>query len=375
MTFSVDIITDQRDFARCRDDWDRLVERDPTADLHQTHEWLSSWLEAFWPGRPLTLGIVKNGSGAAAGAILLRDVEGELWCPGCLVAPVNDHSARGQFLRASSDDDLTLALLDHLRATVPDLRIALKTVKADSWIAHELPRLAHRYGLSSVLLEVSGSPYVDLEGGQAAYERTRSAKFRHEMRRKRRRIAEAGSLRFETVTAAADCDRALAAVMDIERSSWKEHLGTAFTSEERLADFYANLAHRCARRGWLRLHLLYLDGAPIAHIYGIVFRGVYYAIKTSYRSDHARHSPGTVLFGLALDDAFAQGYARLELLGDGERWKQEMATGSEPQVHLCMFPRGRPQCEMCRLVRGHAKPFLKRHLPFLARGKHGVDEP
>ena len=81
--------------------------------------------------------------------------------------------------------------------------------------------------------------------------------------------------------------------MQIEANSWKQDDGSSFTAAEQLVQFYGRFAVQAAENGWLRLYLLYLDGQPVAHIYGVVFRNHYYALKTSYHSAYRNLAPAS----------------------------------------------------------------------------------
>jgi CelD/BcsL family acetyltransferase involved in cellulose biosynthesis len=167
------------------------------------------------------------------------------------------------------------------------------------------------------------------------------------------------------VTASGDVDAAMRDVLEIERNSWKQDQGSSFTADGSVARFYANLARACAGRGWLRLHLLYLDGQPVAHVFGVRHGKSFLALKTSYDRRFRSASPGVGLMLEAVERAFGEGAAMVEFLGDEARWKAEFATEYRLSTNLFVFSGGIPDWRMGAFWEGHLKPFVRNHAPGL----------
>ena len=363
MSLSIEEVRDPRELPEYKREWDQLSHESREGDLFHTYDWLTAWLAAFWPDRAIAFMFVRDEAKRLMGCVpLVPDDQGRLWCRGSLVSPVNDESMRTCIVAADRYEEVALSVLEHLRRTRQDVRLAFRTVLSDSWVATELPRKVAELNMSSVVMLRPSSPYVDLTCGKEQYYRERSSHFRHEMRRKARRIEKAGEVKRVTVTSEEDLDWAMADVSQIEKNSWKQDMGSAFTSNDSIMRFYEGFARNSAADGWFRLHLLYLDGQPIAHLYGATFKNRYYAIKTSYDRRYHEHSPGAVLLGYALDDSFEQGFDCLDLLGEGAKWKKDLATGVQTQVDVCVFPETRIRCRVCRQFEVTGRPFVEHHL-------------
>ena len=93
--------------------------------------------------------------------------------------------------------------------------------------------------------------------------------------------------------------------------------------------FYRSLARRSAERGWLRLHLLYLDGRPVAYFYGVAYRNQLYGLKTSDDVAFAKRL-GVVVVLHALQAAFEEGVSVIDFLGFYYvgRWRPPPAPAS-----------------------------------------------
>lgn len=356
-------IKDIVNLAYYRDDWTRLLAACPDGDLFQTFEWVSTWIEEFWRHGPIRFLLVWNGTQLAGLAPFLLDDTGELWCSPALVLPINPHARRTGILHDGRVEEVVNAILRYLRTTGSLVKLILPHVVERSGLAKVMAEAARGTGMSTVIKADGGSPIVLIREDWESYLLTRSDHFRSGLGRKRRKLERAGRAKFVIADAPEALDRALNAVLHVERNSWKQTAGTSFTAERGLARFYHRLARRCAQQGWLRVYLLYVDGQPIAHIYGTAYRNRYYALKTAYDRSYAAYSPGAVLFGFALRDAFAQQYEMFDFLGYQSRWKNEMANDVTRHVDLCVFSRGSLRCTWCRLCEHYMKPLVKTHLP------------
>src|SRR5947208_1473289 len=79
-----------------------------------------------------------------------------------------------------------------------------------------------------------------------------------------------GELVFRTTRGGADLDRDLDAMLRVEAAGWKSSEGTAILSDDRTQRLYRAFAYAAAERGWLRIHLLELDGRALAADYSCV---------------------------------------------------------------------------------------------------------
>jgi CelD/BcsL family acetyltransferase involved in cellulose biosynthesis len=121
----------------------------------------------------------------------------------------------------------------------------------------------------------------------------------------------------------------------------------------------------------LCIYLLRLDAVPIAHAYGLVYKNRLNVLTTAYRETYSRLSPGAVLFGRLLEDTFASGLREVDLLGEAYRWKQELTSTTRPHVSVEVYPKSLWSLGM-RAYASSWKPWLKRHLPWLAKLKRGL---
>ena len=309
-----------------------------------TVEWLSAWWESFGDGQPEVV-TIRNGSLRAA-AFLGRDGTR-------LVAPANDHS--GDWDALAADDAAREHIWEEVaRSEASALVLPAMHEAAAERAAREILRPA---GYRVVLERGPESPYLDLPGSYDELLASKSRNFRSQLGRRRRGLEREGELVFRTTRGGADLDRDLDAMLRVEAAGWKSSEGTAILSDDRTQRLYRSFARVAAERGWLRIHLLELDGRAIAADYSCVFAGGEFLLKTGFDEDWSRLSPGLVLRGEVLRQAIEEGLGFYDFLGGPDhyklRWTEELRT----RVTLRAYrgPRG-----LARYVyRSRIRPALK----------------
>jgi CelD/BcsL family acetyltransferase involved in cellulose biosynthesis len=357
------------DLRACENEWESLLRTAPNANFFLSREWLMSWLEAFGSGAAIRFLLVRKEGKLVGLAPFLEDPKGQLWCRRSFVFPVNLQSHTCDVLNAADSPEVLRAVLSHIGHQPAPVRLGLKHIEKSSLLAESLDGIARTLGMSTLQRSETEWRYVRMAGSWDEYLQAKPSHFRTELRRKARKIEKAGRLEFACLSSPQECDGALEGVLRVESKSWKEATRTSFGTENGVAGFFQALARRCAETGKLRIYLLYLDGEPVAHVFGVEFRKKYLALKTSYDQKYKPLSPGAVLVAHALQDSFQRGLEIFDFLGDASRWKDEMATGEGTRVDLCVFNRSLLSCRACQLARKRLKPLVKRYFPALVAAR------
>jgi hypothetical protein len=143
-----------------------------------------------------------------------------------------------------------------------------------------------------------------------------SGKMRREARRKTSNLQKAfpGSVAFKSFSDLSELNAGLADLERVSAAAWQHSLGVGFT------DILPSLeAYRAfARKGWLRIFVLYVGGRPCAYLLGQLHQGTFYCQRTGYHPDFARHSVGSVLTAMAFENLAPAGAQRVNL-GEGDQ--------------------------------------------------------
>jgi CelD/BcsL family acetyltransferase involved in cellulose biosynthesis len=320
-------------------DWNALAAAQRSPFL--TVEWLSAWWDAFGDGEPEVL-TIANGELRAA-AFLARDGMR-------LTAPANDHS--GDWDALAADDDARDAVWRRVADMgVPELVLPGMHETAAERLASEILRPA---GYRVVAEPGPDSPYLELPATYDDLLAGKSRNFRSQLGRRRRGLEKEGELVFRTTTGGEDLEE----VFRVEAAGWKSEEGTAILTDARAERLYRGFAKVASERGWLRLHLLELDGRVIAADYSCVFAGGEFLLKTGFDEEWARLSPGLVLRGEVLRQAIEAELGYYDFLGGPDHYKMRWTEELRPRVTLRAFrgPRGLAPF----LYRSRVRPALKR---------------
>jgi CelD/BcsL family acetyltransferase involved in cellulose biosynthesis len=302
--------------------------------------WFDAWWGAFGRGNVAAL-TARDGSGLRA---LLPVAKSH----GALVSPTNDHSPAFGLLAAGDDAALALA-----RALAGRPEESVRLTHLDERSAGIVTRGAGRRLVTS--RGAIDSPSVDVVGTWEAYEAALSKNLRADLRRRRRRLDEAGTVTIDLNASPDRLDEGLA----VEGSGWKDAAGTAIRSRPETLAFYRALAAWAAARGTLRLCFLHLDGKPLAFHFDLADGGVVYHLKGGYDPEYERFSPGKLLHRAAVEDAWRRSCRRYEFLGAPDAYKLQFANASTRLVHLQLFRRT-PVGAAGFAVVAWARPLAKR---------------
>lgn len=324
---------------RLRAEWDELAARAGRQDLFARHYFLRTWLDNFEPSARLRLFVARAGSRLLAALPLVEDRAVLYGVPlRRLRSPSNVHSNRFDLLADPARPDALPALWSQLCATSTFDLVELRDVAQEGG-ARALLELAGRDGLSVAAWESMRTPYIPLAGGFEKLWAGLDARFRQNLRRRRRKLEQRGQVEVERVDGGLALERALEEAFAVEQSGWKGEAQTAIGCDPVTRGFYAELAREAALRGELALYLLRLDGRAIAFQLGLVCGSSYLLPKTGYSEEHGDCSPGQLLTEEVLRDCCRRGLAEFDFLGPGMDWKRDWSQAARPHHWLYLLSR------------------------------------
>ncbi len=354
---TVQVATDMAGLQRHLSAWEQLASSAPHGEWFASPAWLLPWFEVYGSGRPLHVCFVYRGDTLVGVCPLLR-----LSANGARCAPSVGFPVNAQVRRVGALSDIPLAEL--LTTVLPVLAgdaavrcLTFQRVPTGGDFAGALETAVDQLGLHAFSRSEPGSAVVELVDGWEAYVATRDGKLLRNLRSRRRRLDQEGDWCVRLVEQPSAFPEAWAAVLEIERASWKHAQGSSLDSEPTAGHFYRDVAVQVAARGGLRLHLLERAGEPVAYALGVADRGTYYLLKNSYHEAFRRWSPGLVLVWQAMADAAAAGCHTLDFLGDVTDWKRDFATVLPAYTTTMVYPSGSLHCHGCRVLEETLKPL------------------
>ena len=173
--------------------------------------------------------------------------------------------------------------------------------------------------------------FLTMENSYDDYLKKRSANFRRNLKRIKKKITAAGDIKFYKVADFSNINNAYRALIEVEKKSWKHAHGTAISSIKRQEEFYKELCISTYSAGWLHLLFLYLNNKPIAYNMGLLKDNKYYYIKTSFDNDLGRLGPSKLLRAELMKDLINDGIRYFDFLGEPYEWKRQWTE--ELQLH------------------------------------------
>jgi CelD/BcsL family acetyltransferase involved in cellulose biosynthesis len=323
-------------------EWEDLAERTGAPPFLRPG-WALAWWRAFGTGTPAILTLRRDGRLAA-----LLALHRPGWRASAFKTEPLPLTARPHTLRAMANWHVPVyAPLSEDRAALAELADALvarrETLVSLAFLDPREPWLeacraaSQAAAYRTLSRELPPSPYVDVDGDWEGYERRRAAKHMSDVRRRERRLREAGELSVEVAEGRARLGELVAEGLALEPSGWKAAQGSAIASRSETRAFYEDVAEWLAQRGWLRLAFLRLDGRALAFQFAIEHNGTYFFLKGGYDPDYHRYAPGKVLVHSMLQRAFAIGLTRFDFLGGNEAWKLEWTDTCRQRIvlHAC----------------------------------------
>ncbi|MCF4127778.1 GNAT family N-acetyltransferase [Methylobacterium sp. SyP6R] len=146
--------------------------------------------------------------------------------------------------------------------------------------------------------EVAGflRPVLDRRMSHDAFLREHPHKGRlKDLRRRRRRLDEAGAVTVEAVGPDGDLAGAVAEFLALERRGWKGRAGTALACRRQTENFAKTLFRAGDGSVTARADLLRLDGRVVAASLALVCGGTATLLKTAYDEDLRTLAPGVLL--------------------------------------------------------------------------------
>ena len=189
------------------------------------------------------------------------------------------------------------AWLDHLasRTDLPHL-LLMPYLPVTGSVAQAFAAALAQRGGSSISLAAHQRALLAPAGARADYlDQAVGGKKRKELRRQKKRLAEAGGLVSETVREPAAMAAALGDFLALEAAGWKGRAGTAAGAYDGIRSFMENAVTGLAHIGKARIARLIAGGRPIAALVTLQSGTTAWCWKIAYDETFARYSPGVQL--------------------------------------------------------------------------------
>ena len=309
--------------------WDLLL-GDAEASVFQTFEWLRTWWSYFAGHRKLhCLVFTRDDRVVGIAPLFLEDVRilgirivTRLRFLGCGISDYMDVIvARG------CEDAVLDAFARHLRQHAARWDIVeLADVNERSPVFERFPWLLREQGMDTYSYQGSVCPYTRLPDTWHEFRQQLSQKTRYHLTRKRAKLDERHQWKVELFQSPSDdIDLAVREFIAVHEQRWKSLGFRSAFDDPRHRAFHFEVSRKLARRGWLRLFFLTIDGRRVAVTFDFNFgRRIHVYLSHAHGPDEVmKLSPGLLIRAVAIERGIAEGMQIYDLLRGTEAYKYE----------------------------------------------------
>lgn len=214
-----------------------------------------------------------------------------------------------------------------------------RLVAGNPLVAQLTGSLHHNFSFVHHRNQAEPSFYLALGASYPEYLRSKSAKFRYNLKNSVKKMAAAGEVGFLREYDFDEFETAYRLILAIEEKSWKHAQGTAITSTAKQRQFYRELCGGAFRNGWLRFSILTLNAVPIAFEMGLEKEKKYYSVHGSYDESYRRQKPGTVLLATIFEELIGDGVWEFDWFGEPFAWEREWTDTYRGHQGLIVYNR------------------------------------
>lgn len=211
-------------------------------------------------------------------------------------------------------------------------------VPADSATGRTLEAFARQHGSTIITQPGETSPYIRITTDWDQFLATRTKKFRANVTRATRRMADAGETGMEWTIGTGDTDRLLTRMLAVEAASWKAESGIAISQSTTERDYHAQLLPALAGMQALFANVLLVKDRPAAYVLGCRYNGWVGQLKTSF--DRQIADAGARVIDASVRRAFDEQADVYDFLGDAAPHKLKWTSDLNSHSNYWIYSRG-----------------------------------
>lgn len=314
-----------------------LASAQQALDFDQTPEWFAEYVK-YIPEQPensLMLAVVDEGAGRPLLAMPLSSSVSGWLSIRCLTALANYYTSLFQPLFSvgvgSQERVVACAVAALGDGSLVWDELSLEPMAGGSPFVVAFLRELHGYGYSHTVTECFTNWYLRVEGsGYELYEQSLPSKLRNTLLRKARKLERELGYTITLIQDDGDLEQVIRDYEVVYRNSWK--------SEEGCPAFIREIIRCFARKGWLRLGLMYVAGAPVAAQLWFVKGGIASIFKLSYDEAFAKYSVGSILTAAMMKQVMdVDRVSIVDFLSGDDSYKKEWMSHSRKRYRIRVY--------------------------------------
>jgi CelD/BcsL family acetyltransferase involved in cellulose biosynthesis len=312
---------------RVTSSWDRLRHPLRWSCIFVLPAWLKAWWEAFGEQRELYLRTLWDDQNVIGLAPLLVNNKTASFIGSADVCDYLDFA-----IAPGEESNFFEVLLDDLRNEGIS-RLDLRPVRRDSTVLKYLPSIARNRGYDINCSPEDVSLELDLPPTWNEYLAMLKNKQRHEIRRKLRRLWEAGRVEHHCAEVSEEVEDYLDTFLNLFSLSKDEK---ASFMNPKMESFFRSLAKAMADIGLLRLGAIQVDKVTAAMTMGFDYEDSHYLYNSAYDPQFSDLSVGLLCKVLCLKESIEKGRKKWNFLKGAEPYKYQLG-GQEVPLYNCLI--------------------------------------
>ena len=287
--------------------------------------WLKAWGRIFGSTNATYLRAVRQAQEIIGIAPLLLDKKTATFMGDTDVCDYQDF-----IIAPGKSDDFFSVLLDDL-SNKDITTLDLKSVRPDSATMRVLADIATKRGCGVICRQTDVSFELDLPATWDEYMLLLKGKQRHEIRRKQRRLQEAGNISYRVVTEVTEVKKEIETFFKLFRSN-REDKKVFMT--DKMASFFRSLADSLAAEKMFKLLFMDINAIPAAAVLCFDYNSSIYLYNNGFDIRFNSLSVGTLCKVFSIKDSVEKGRHKYDFLKGVETYKYQLG-GKEVPLYEC----------------------------------------
>ena len=304
-------------------DWNRICASMPASSAFDSLEWNRIWWEHFGGDSKLMLRSVvrPNGTTAIIAPLRLDSNNDEGVCTFLGGTDLVDylgfkHDAE---LLTSDVQDLLQSLYDDPEISA----LVLESLPEDSHTIHAVKEVASDMGWEVHIWDEGVAPRVTLPSTVEEYFASLTKKHRHELRRKLRRLHNAGDVEQLELTTPDEIEQGMGDFIELHRGSSIDK--EEFMTPQREA-FFREIAVTLAENDVTRLYFLTINGEKVATSLAFKIGSTKYLYNSGYLPDRSWLAVGLLNHAINILASIGEGIEVYDFMRGDERYKYHLGA-------------------------------------------------
>ncbi len=346
---TTEILRNRKDVFELESEYRALYDSLSCPNVYMSPEWVYTWLLSLGRSYDAWFLVCRDG-GQLAGVWPFFEYRQPVFGTGLLPIGAQVADAFDPIARADCIETLTTALI---RAAADHTFIWLPLVTLDFTQRVLKPSLTD-LSPSHLLRKRTPRFLIDLDrfaSAQDFHERVFGPKTRQSLRRKERKLHDAGEVSISFLEDPAKITPWLRKIMEVELASWKGEKGVGIFRSASLRSFYHLLLENLASNNRLRLAIMTLDDRLAAYEIGLLGPDTYCMHSTSFDTEFAAFSPGRLLMLRSIERCMEEKRHVYDFMQNDQEFKRQMSTHESSLWDCILFPKSAKGAAVSLLVR------------------------